>query len=118
MTATVARNIEAIMEAKGLNAAEVARRAQLNPTAVYDIIKVKIRSPRIETLSKIANALGVPVRILFEDRADADLAEELEAIFLRLPQADQERLLKTAQAWLPVRRDAAPDAASKANNHD
>lgn len=44
----VAKNLEAAMDRKGTNPAEVARRAGLNPTGVYDILSGKSRHPRLD----------------------------------------------------------------------
>lgn len=97
---TVAHNIEALMKAKGLNAHEVARRMGRNPTVVYDILSGKSRSPKIETLGKIATALGVPLPILFEDSPDEDLRAEMAALFAELSPTERQRLVQTARAWL------------------
>ena len=99
ITMMVAHNLEAIMASRGINAAELARRAKLNPTGIYDILKGKSRSPKVETLAKIAEALNVPISILFEDRADDALRHELAVLFERLPEADRQRLLDAARAW-------------------
>lgn len=96
---TVAANIGAIMAAKGETAASVARKAKINPTGVYDILSGKSRSPRIETLGKIAAALGVPVSILFEDAPNDLLQAELDALFQQLSQVERQRLVLTARAW-------------------
>lgn len=96
---TVAANIGAIMDAKGETAASVARKAKINPTGVYDILSGKSRSPRIETLGKIAAALGVPVAILFEDAPNDMLQAELDALFRQLDPVERQRLVLTARAW-------------------
>lgn len=96
----VARNIQAIMGRKKLSAPEVARRAGINATGVYDILSGKSRSPKIETLGKIAGALEVPVALLFEDQSDTDLRQEIISVFARLPEEERQRLLLTARAWL------------------
>jgi len=96
----VARNIKALMNRKGLTAPEVARRAGINPTGVYDILSGKSRSPKIETLGKIAKALNVPVAVLFEGPSEADLRREIVRVFAMLPARERERLLLTAHAWL------------------
>lgn len=99
----VAKNIEAAMERKGTNPAEVARRAGINPTGVYDILSGKSRSPRLDTLYKIAvDGLGIPFSALFEDAADSDLDREiLEAVGL-MPAEERQRLLALAKALLGV----------------
>lgn len=101
----VARNIEAIMDRKRLKAPEVARRAQINATGIYDILSGKSRSPKIETLGKIAKGLDVPVALLFEEPEEAELRREIITLFARLPDPEKNRLLLTARAWLS---DAAP----------
>lgn len=97
---TVAANIEAVMAQRGLTASALARLANLNPTGIYDILSGKSRSPKIETLAKIAAALGVPISILFDDRPDTSLRAEIEALFDRLPPDERRRLVQTARAWL------------------
>ena len=63
----VAANIEAAMARRGINPAELARRAGTNSTGVYDILSGKSRSPRLDTIAKIASALSVPISALFEE---------------------------------------------------
>ena len=100
ITMTVARNLESLMEARQTNASEVARRAGINPTGVYDILSGKSRSPKIETLGKIAGALGVPIATLFEEAGEAELRSEIVALFAQLPPDERDRLLLIARAWL------------------
>ena len=95
----VARNIQAIIERKGTNPAEVARNAGINPTGVYDIMSGKSRSPRLDTIAKIAAALHVPVAALFEEQGESELRDSIiEAIALLNP-AERQRILVTARAW-------------------
>lgn len=96
----VARNLEALIQARDTNPAELARRAKINPTGVYDILSGKSRSPKVETLGKIAEALGVPVATLFEEANDAELRGEIVALFSQLPEVDRQRLVQIAQAWI------------------
>lgn len=95
----VAGNIKALMEARGLDAAKLGRAAGLNPTGIYDILSGKSQSPKIATIAKIANTLGVPVASIFETASDAELRNEFLSVIQRLPQAQRELLLRTAQAW-------------------
>lgn len=103
---TVARNIERLMKERGLDPAKLARLSGVNPTGVYDIISGKSRSPKIETIGKIARGLGVPVSAIFEENYQADPRADILGIFERLPDAQKELLLQTARAWLPERRTA------------
>lgn len=99
-TEMIAQNIQALMDHRGMNAAEVARIGGLNPTAVYDILKRKIANPRIDTLVKIAGALQIPVTLLFEGKTDDGLRAEANALFGQLPADEQERFLATLRLWL------------------
>ena len=97
----VAQNLEAAMARKGTNPSEVARKAGINPTGVYDIISGKSRSPRLDTLQKIAvGGLGVPLASLFTNpSADQATQELLKTIGLMSPD-DQKRILAMAHALL------------------
>ena len=95
----VAQNIEAAMKRKGTNPSEVARRAKINPTGVYDILSGKSRSPRLDTLNKIAvHGLFMPLSALFVEPSDDEIDQELiEAIGL-MPGEDRRRFLAMARA--------------------
>ncbi len=95
----VARNIEALMKARGLDAAKLARAAGINPTGVYDILSGKSRSPKIETIGKIACALQVPIPAIFDDSSNEGLQQDIMFILGQLSQDKQDLLLQTARAW-------------------
>lgn len=95
----VASNIQAAMSRRGVNAAELARASGLNPTGVYDILSGKSRSPRLDTIGKIAHALGVSVASLFEEMQADDLKEQVIEAISRLPEDERRRILVTARAW-------------------
>lgn len=95
----VAHNLSAAMARKGTNAAEVARRAGINPTGVYDILKGKSRSPRLDTLHKIAVlGLGIPLTALFTEPTDAELDQELIEVLGLLSPEDRRKFLAMALA--------------------
>ena len=97
---TVARNIEAAMARKGTNPAEVARRAHLNPTAVYDILSGKSRSPKLDTLNKIAvMGLNMPVSALLVEPSEDELSQELVETLGLLGPDDRRRFLTMLRAW-------------------
>jgi transcriptional regulator with XRE-family HTH domain len=102
----VARNIAALMTARGMDAAKLARASNINATGVYDILSGKSRSPKIETVDKIAKGLGVPLAAIFEDQGRDDLARDLLGILEQLPEAQRLLLLRTAQAWLTEQAQA------------
>lgn len=95
----VAHNLASAMERKGTNAAEVARKAGVNPTGVYDILSGKSRSPRLDTLHKIAvQGLGIPVSALLTDVSDAALTDELVEEVALLTPDDRRKILLMARA--------------------
>ena len=97
----VAQNIEAAMRRKGTNPSEVARRAGINPTGVYDILSGKSRSPRLDTLNKIAAAgLNMPLSALFVEPSDDALDQDLIEAIGMMPGADRRRFLLMARALL------------------
>lgn len=88
------------MARKGTNSAEVARRSGVNPTAVYDILSGKSRSPRLDTLHKIAvQGLGMPVSALLVSASDDELEQELVETIGMLPADDRKRFLTMLRAW-------------------
>lgn len=97
----VAQNLEAAMVRKGTNPAETARNAGLNRTGVYDIISGKSRSPRLDTLHKIAVlGLGIPLSALFAEPSEDLLHQELVETFGMMPVEDRQRFLAMARALL------------------
>ncbi len=105
-TMIVARNIESLMAERQTDPAKLARDARLGPTGIYDILNGKSRSPKIDTIAKIARALGVPVSKLFEDRQVPDLRDDLLSLFGELPERERQLLLQTARAWIATQRTA------------
>jgi transcriptional regulator with XRE-family HTH domain len=69
----VTRNIRALMNKRGIDAAKLSRAIGLNPTGIYDILSGKSRSPKIDTIDKIATGLGVPITALFNRSIDDDI---------------------------------------------
>ena len=89
------------MARKGSNPSEVARRAGLNPTGVYDILSGKSRSPRLDTLSRIAVlGLGVPLASLLAEPSEDDLSQELIETIGLLPPQERRRVLAMIRALL------------------
>lgn len=97
----VAHNIEALMEQRNLDAAKLARASGLNPTGIYDILKGKSRSPKIETIAKIAKGLGVPVSVIFSGPNEDGARDELMEVFDQLPADKRALLMQAAKSWLP-----------------
>ncbi|WP_102869778.1 helix-turn-helix domain-containing protein [Phaeobacter inhibens] len=100
LTMLLATNIQARMAQRGTNAAQLARAAGMNATAVYDILSGKSRNPRLDTIHKIARELGVTVQHLLREKSDDKLRDDISAVLDSLPDEDRRRLLVTAQAWI------------------
>ena len=97
----VARNIEAVMDQKGLNAAQVAKRAGLSPSGIYDIMYGRSQNPRIDTLHRIAvRGLEVPLAQLFMEVSESTVDDDLDATLPFLHPDDRRRLSAIAKAFL------------------
>ena len=94
----VASNLERVMKMQGTNPAELARNAGINPTGVYDILSGKSKSPRLDTICKIADALHIPLVSLFEAHSDDELRKTIMDVLLTLPHSERERILVMARA--------------------
>ena len=100
LTLIMAANITALMEERKLSAPKLAEKAKLNPTGIYDILKGKSRSPKIETIAKIANGLGVPVSAIFSGSNELGPHDELIRVFGQLPADKRQLLMQAAKSWL------------------
>lgn len=98
----IAANLQDAMARKGLNAAEVARVAQINASGVYDILSGRSRSPRLDTLHKIAKALKVPLASLLEEKRVSELRAAIIDAVEGLSPEDRERILTAARSWVPA----------------
>ncbi len=100
MNSHLITNLKHYLDVRRMSMNELSRRSGLSQTAVFDIINARARSPRLETLEKIAETLDVKVEDLLREHRRADAESELLTAFAQLPEHDQDRLLQTAQAWL------------------
>ncbi|MEM7471215.1 MAG: adenosylcobalamin-dependent ribonucleoside-diphosphate reductase [Pseudomonadota bacterium] len=62
--ATVAERLTSAMKLKQVNAKKLAEAAGLGPTAIYDILKGKSKSPTVETIKKLAVSLDIKIEEL------------------------------------------------------
>lgn len=63
--------VREIAEAQGWNASRLARKADVSYTAMYGIWHGTTEDPGIQTLAKLARALGVPTSDLITDEDPA-----------------------------------------------
>ncbi|MFO1081901.1 MAG: helix-turn-helix domain-containing protein [Reyranellaceae bacterium] len=68
MSSALVRQINRRMTILHLDRASLSRKAGLNETWVRDVVEGRVRSPRADSLRKIAKALGCTVADLMEDK--------------------------------------------------
>lgn len=64
MSALVQKRLKALIEEKDLSVTELAKKADIKPSFLYDILHGKSSNPSTTRLAKIAEALGVSVTYL------------------------------------------------------
>lgn len=99
---TFRQSLERLMLEKDVNAPEIARRSGLNRRMVYDIIEGRSQSPKIDTVFKIAKALGVDPGQLLGFPPAVSLHPALAELLQQYPQSEQEQLAKALAALRPL----------------
>lgn len=66
--------IKELANTRELNIAQLARRADMSYTTVYDLWNGKAKDVSVKTLDRIAAALGVSTRELFAEGAETPAA--------------------------------------------
>lgn len=97
-------NLLRMMAAKGLRAAELSKRAGLNPRAVKDIEERQAISPKLSTVFALAKALDVDPGELIGLGPRPVLSRELLEFLSAYDPGEQERLLQALsalQTWRP-----------------
>ncbi len=97
---TFRENLLRLMAEKGFKAAELSKRAKLNPRAVKDIEENRVVSPKLSTVFALARALSVDPAEMMGLGPRSRLLPELEAYLAQYDLSQQERLLE-ALAALP-----------------
>ncbi len=103
---TIGARIKALRMGKQLNQAELARRVGIAQPSLYNIETGKTKSIKGYVLDALAKELNTTTSYLLEG-ADGPqghetsmMLAEVQAIFRKLPEADQESLLRTARGLL------------------
>ena len=97
--AIVAR-IKAARERVHLTQEQLAEIIDISPTHM-SVIERGVKTPKLDTFVRIANALGVSTDALLQDvvvPANESILAELSVRIGRLPQKDQERILNAIRA--------------------
>lgn len=98
VSSLLAENLKRLLEEKDTNALALAEKCKMGRSSVYDILKGRSQSPKISTVAKLADGLGVPLSEMFLTQEQvAAQAEMLRAYYL-LPDQEQRRLAQVARA--------------------
>ena len=81
----LSRRIRDLRYAKGWGPDELASRAKISRTALYQIERGNTAKPQAGTLRRISRALGVPLEILLESPASAGEGEPTPAVPTTVP---------------------------------
>lgn len=91
-----------LRRAKGLNQAELARKAGIKQPSLWALEHAVTKKPKAETLMRVATALGVPLREILRPskKTTVDLLDDLQHIFDRLDSGNKQALIAAARALL------------------
>ena len=96
----IGARIKAAREKAGMTQEDLAAALEMSPTHI-SVIERGVKSPKLETLDNIANALNVSSDMLLQDvvhHASDGIASELSVAISKLPKKDQERMLNAIRA--------------------
>ncbi len=96
----IGNRIKAARERAHLTQEQLAEMVGLSPTHL-SVIERGVKTPKLDTFVRIANALGVSVDALLldvMDHASESITSEISAAVGRLPQKDQIRILNAIRA--------------------
>ncbi len=96
----IGNRIKAARERAHLTQEQLAEMVGLSPTHL-SVIERGVKTPKLDTFVRIANALGVSADALLQDaveHASDSVPTEISAAVGRLPQKDQIRILNAVRA--------------------
>ena len=96
----IGARIKAARERGHLTQEQLAEIIDISPTHM-SVIERGVKTPKLDTFVRIANALGVSTDALLQDvvvPANESILAELSVRIGRLPQKDQERILNAIRA--------------------
>ena len=96
----IGARIKAARERVHLTQEQLAEIIDISPTHM-SVIERGVKTPKLDTFVRIANALGVSTDALMQDvvvPANESILAELSVRIGRLPQKDQERILNAIRA--------------------
>jgi len=96
----VGARIKAARERAKMTQEDLAEALDMSPTHI-SVIERGVKTPKLETLVRIANALRVSTDMLLQDvatYANDGIASELSVSISKLPHQEQERVLNAIRA--------------------
>jgi len=96
----IGARIKAARERAHLTQEQLAEIVDISSTHM-SVIERGVKTPKLDTFVRIANALGVSADALLQDRVDHandSIIAELSVRISRLPQKDQNRILNAVRA--------------------
>ncbi len=96
----IGNRIKAARERAHLTQEQLAEMVDISPTHM-SVIERGVKTPKLDTFVRIANALGVSADALLQDvvdHASESVTSELSAAVGRLPKKDQIRILNAIRA--------------------
>ena len=96
----IGARIKAAREKAGMTQEDLAAALEMSPTHI-SVIERGVKSPKLETLVNIANALKVSSDMLLQDvvtYSSDGIASELSVAISKLPKKDQARMLNAIRA--------------------
>jgi repressor LexA len=103
--------VKELKKSTGINTKELSEKAGVPLGTLNKLLSGQTEKPKLDTLEKIAAALGTTVAYLCDGKTDADTAAITEK-FIRLDKKGRDAVLKTADAELARMEAEARRAAS------
>lgn len=94
----IRERIRAVIDRKGLSVRKVSLAAGLSDSALHKFLSGSTNSPTLETVDKLADALGVDPRWLAYGEGDPEMASDIASLFREIDEEDMpqvRRILET-----------------------
>lgn len=98
--AAIGNRIKIMRERANLTQEQLAELVDISPTHM-SVIERGVKTPKLDTFVRIANALGVSADVLLQDvvdHANESILSELSAAIGRMPKSEQTRILNAIRA--------------------
>lgn len=95
----IAQNLTRILADRGMSALALGEKVGMGRSSVYDILTGRSLSPKVSTVAKLAEGLGVPLSDMFLTQEQIEAQSEMLKAYNRLPEDEQRRLANVARAW-------------------